>query len=106
MAFLIAFTASRDVDWNEKFRWGVIVRFHGVRGARRVGRGGGGSRSSSRARPMLSTVPTGPRRLERHWLAAATSTGLRVALPTSRAVRAESRARRPGLRTRLKAALF
>ena len=52
-----------------------------------------------RSRPMLRTAPSGPRSPLRTWLAAATSTGLRVARPSSRAVRALSSTARPGLRT-------
>ena len=80
-----------------------------VRGDRRVERGAGrrqlGQRPDrlgrpSRSRPTFSTAPTGPRRPPRTWLAAATSTGLRVARPTSRAARTVSSTARPGLRTR------
>ena len=99
MAFFTSFTEASDVDRKAKRRCAVMVALNGVSGAMWVGRGPAMRPSGPRSRPMLSTVPSGPRRLLRSWPAAATSTGLRVARPTSRAVRAPSTSARPGLRS-------
>ena len=97
-ADLMALTAGSDAEPIASLRCGVILSLNGVRGGRTLGSGVGTSRSSPRSRPRLSTAPSGPRRLPRTWLAAATSAGLRVARPSSRAVRAPSSTARAGLR--------
>src|SRR5688500_11873400 len=95
-AFLIDLMVSSDDERMANLRCAVMGALNGVLGARSVTRDDEGSWSVSRVRPTLRTRPTGPRRLSRHWFAMATSTGLRVAWPISRARRALSTKARPG----------
>ena len=96
---LIALIASSGTDRNAKRRCDVIGALNGVFGATSDGAGPSCSPSGTLARPAFITAPSGPRRFALAWFAAFTSTGLRVALPSSRTVRVVSSAARPGLRT-------
>ena len=102
-AFLTSFTAASEVERKANRRWGVMAALNRSRGAF-VGSGPLTSPSGTRVRPKLSTAPSGPRSPSLTWLAAMTIIGLRVALPSSRTVRAPSSTARPGLWTRFVAA--